>query len=227
MKSIDPWKGAPETRPAPRRSIVFRLHAVYPKNEKKTDKIIGWRHHLCCWWLRFGNSASSPVRLTNLNEHKENISINLAKDTCTLKWHFSVVYCGETVRNFATECVIKICDFSLEHKVVVGCFQFTTIFMSLINIIKQNSLSLRGMSNLCVEVSKSKFTTKETLKSLNLRAKWRIRKDLLINTSIWCHHSSVRDYEDTLCVNMGVVTSNIKIHSWLNLPPPRPRSHLL
>ena len=61
--------------------------------------------------------------------------------------------------------------FFLEYKVVVGCFQFTTIFRSLLKIKKQYSLSLRGMSNLCMEVSKSKFITKETLKSPNLRAK--------------------------------------------------------
>ena len=41
-------------------------------------------------------------------KHKENISISMAKDKCTLKLHFSVVYCGKIVRNFATECVIEI-----------------------------------------------------------------------------------------------------------------------
>ena len=61
----------------------------------------------------------------------------MAKDTCTLKLHFSVVYCGKIVRNFATECVIEIYlwDFSLNTKMLLDVFN-TTIFMSLINIKK-------------------------------------------------------------------------------------------
>ena len=68
---------------------------------------------------------------------------------------------SEIVTNFATDFAIETCYFLLNTKLLLDVFN-TTIFRSLIKIIKQYSLSLRGMSNLCMEVSKSKFTTKET-----------------------------------------------------------------